>query len=129
MNDLYNILSLFLSSGLLLAFGLMLLFVATGDSPLLGNYRKARLMLAVAYLFFACVNVSEYFFGGSVSDAPLLRTVTLVIAASQALLFTFAMLALLDVRFPGWRFVLREAVPALVLVVAVFVNDAALGQP
>ncbi len=121
MNELYNILSIFLSSGLLAAFGLMLLFTAVGDSPLLANYRKARWMMAAAYLFFACVNLAEYFMGGSsASDASLLRTVTLAIAASQALLFTFAMLSLLEVRFPGWRTIFREAAPALVLIAAVF---------
>ncbi len=42
MNELYNTLSIFLSSDWLLAFGIMLLPAAAADSPLLGNYRKAR---------------------------------------------------------------------------------------
>jgi AraC-like DNA-binding protein/type IV secretory pathway TrbD component len=121
MNELYNILSIFLSSGWLLAFGLVLLFVARADSPMLGNYRKARNMMAAAYIFFACLNLSEYVFSGSESNIPLLRTITLAIAASQAFLFTFAMFALLEVRFPGWRSILQEAALAIALIAAVFI--------
>ncbi len=128
MNELYNILSIFVSSGLLLALGVTLMSTATVESPLLGNYRRARRALAVAYLFFAAVNAAEYLLSGSTSDVPLIRTVTLAIASSQALLFTFAMLALLEVRFPGWRAIQREAAPALVLIVAVFTVYAACSE-
>lgn len=122
MSEYYNVISIFVSSGLLLLLGSMLLFGPTAKRPLLGNYRRARYALAAAYLFFAAVNVAEYLFSGpgSVSDVPLIRAVTLAIAASQALLFTLAMLALLETRFPGWRPVAREAAPALLLIAAVF---------
>ncbi len=120
MNELYNSISIFVSSGLLLALGVMLLFTATDESALLGNYRRARRAMACAYLFFAAVNAAEYLLGGSASDIPLIRTITLAIAASQALLFTLAMLALLEVRFPGWRAIFRETIPVLLLIAAVF---------
>lgn len=144
MTELYTNISIFASSGLLLTTGIMLLFGATDRSPLLGNYRRARRAIAGAYLFFAVVNAAEYLFGGGTgavsglasdamnglaetsitdpaNDIQLIRAITLAIAASQAFLFTFAMLALLDVRFPGWRAILREAAPALTLIAAVFV--------
>jgi AraC-like DNA-binding protein len=121
MSELYNILSIFVTSGLFLALGLVLLFADLPGSPLLGNYRVARYMMAAAYLFFACVNLSEYLFSGAASDVPLLRTITLTIAASQAFLFTFAMLALLEVRFPGWRSIFREGIPVALLIAAVFI--------
>ncbi len=137
MTELYTNISIFASSGLLLTAGIMLLFGATDRSPLLGNYRRARRAIAGAYLFFAVVNAAEYLFGGGTSSltagnlastvadpasgVQLIRAITLAIAASQAFLFTFAMLALLEVRFPGWRAILREAAPALVLITAVFV--------
>jgi AraC-like DNA-binding protein len=120
MNELYNTISIFLSSGWLLALGLVLLFALRADNPLLGNYRKARNMMAVAYIFFACINLLEYGFSGSESNIPLLRTIILAIAVSQAFLFTLAMLALLEVRFPGWRSIFREMTLAIVLIVAVF---------
>jgi AraC-like DNA-binding protein len=124
MHELYNILSIF-TTGLLLVCGLMFLFAVVPDSPLLSNYRKASYMMAGAYLFFVAVEVVKYLFldpaGHSVS---LLQTVTLTIAAPQALLFTFAMLALLYVRFPGWRYLFREAVYVLLFIVAIITSYA-----
>ncbi|MDR1202673.1 MAG: AraC family transcriptional regulator [Tannerellaceae bacterium] len=121
MNELYNILSIFVTSGLLLACGLMFLFAFIPGNPLLGNYRKARYTMAGAYLFFIAVAGVEYLSGDpSVQSVLLMQTITLAIAASQAFLFTFAMLALVDVQFPGWRYIFREAAVVLLFIVAVF---------
>jgi AraC-like DNA-binding protein len=121
MNDLYNIFSIFVTSGLLLACGLMFLFMSIPRSPLLGNYRRARYTMAGAYLFFIAVAVMEYLSGApSVQNVPLMQTTTLTIAASQAFLFTFAMLALVEVRFPGWRYIFGEAAVILLFIVIVF---------
>jgi AraC-like DNA-binding protein len=121
MNDLYNILSIFVTGGLLLACGLMFLFAFIPDSPLLGNYRKARYTMAGAYLFFIVVAMVEYLSGDpSVQSVLLMQAITLAIAGSQAFLFTFAMLALVDVQFPGWRYIFREAAVVLLFIVAVF---------
>ncbi|MDR1224885.1 MAG: helix-turn-helix domain-containing protein [Tannerella sp.] len=120
MNELYSTLSIFVTGGLFLACGLIFLFMAIPGNPLLDNYRKARYAMAFAYLFFFAVEIAKYLSRDlPVYHVPLLRTVTLTIAASQAFAFTFAMLALIDVRFPGWRSILREAIPALGLVAAV----------
>ena len=121
MLELYYILSVWVASGLLLAFGLMFLFMVVPDSPLLGNYRKARYTMAYAYLFFAVVGVAEYVFCDITDDdVYVLQAVTLIIAVSQAFLFTCTLLALLTVEFPGWRYVFRKAIPAIVLITAVF---------
>jgi AraC-like DNA-binding protein len=122
MNDLYLILSIFVTGGLLLAGGLMLLFAVIPDSALLGHYRKARGMMACAYLFFVVAGGVEYLLREPAPGArgiALMQTVTLAIAASQALLFTLALVALVDVRFPGWRHVAREAALVAVLVAGV----------
>jgi AraC-like DNA-binding protein len=126
MNELYNILSIFVTGGLLFALGLMLLFTVIPARPLLGNYRKARYMMAGAYLFFVAVAIGEYLSQTSppdVDDIAVMQTVTLAIAASQALLFTFAMLALLDVRFPGWRYIFRETVGVLLFIAVVILAN------
>jgi AraC-like DNA-binding protein len=121
MNDLYNILSIFVTGGLLLACGLMFLFAFIPGSPLLGNYRKARYTMAGAYLFFIVVAVAEYLSGDpSVQSITLMQVITLAIAASQAFLFTFAMLALVDVQFPGWRYIWGEAAVVLLFIAVVF---------
>jgi AraC-like DNA-binding protein len=123
MNEFYTIFSIFVTGGLLLACGLMFLFAVIPDNPLLGNYRKARCMMACAYLFFVTLGIVEYLFSApppSAHSIAIMQTVTLSIAVSQAFLFTFAMLALLEVRFPGWRYIFREATPPLLFVAAIF---------
>jgi AraC-like DNA-binding protein len=121
VHELYNILSIFVTGGLFLAYGLLFLFTAISDSPLLGNYRKARYAMAGAYLFFVAVEIIKYLFGDlSGHNIALLQAVSLTISVSQAFLFTFAMLALMEVRFPGWPYIFRESLPALLLAAAVF---------
>jgi AraC-like DNA-binding protein len=121
MSELYTDISIFAISGFLLACSVMLLFAFIPANALLGNYRKARYMMAGAYLFFVAVNAVEYLSGDpSAQSVPLVQTVTLAIAASQAFLFTFAMLALVEVRFPGWRYIFREATVVLLFIAALF---------
>jgi AraC-like DNA-binding protein len=127
MNELYNIVSIFITGGLLFALGVMFLVTVVPDSPLLNNYRKARYMMACAYLFFVAAGIVEYLFQASppsVSDVALMQTVTLSIAASQALLFTFALLALLEVRFPGWWYIFREAAYIMLFIAATITSYA-----
>ena len=122
MNELHNILSVFIIGGLLLSCGMMFIFGFIPADPLLGNYRKARYAMAGAYLFFLAVEILQYFIGNSSGPSvSFLQTVTLAIAAPQAFLFTFAMLALLEVRFPGWRYMFGEAAVVLIFVAAAFV--------
>ncbi|MDR1344072.1 MAG: helix-turn-helix domain-containing protein [Tannerellaceae bacterium] len=122
MHEAYNILSIFVTSGILLACGLMLLFSVIPGGRLSGNYHKARFMMAGAYLFFVVLDIVEYLFQTlpDAQDITLMQTITLTIAVSQAFLFSFAMLALLEVRFPGWRYVFLEAALPVLLVAAVF---------
>jgi len=79
-------------------------------------------MMAVAYLFFMAVNLAEFLFSDyGENNVPLIQTITLAIAVSQALLFTMALLALLEVRFPGWRYIFRQLIPATMLIIVIFV--------
>ena len=120
MNELYNLSNL-VTSGLLLAYGLMFLFTVMPDNPLPGNYRKARYMMAFAYLFFFSMGIAEYLLGNSSeTDISLMKTITLSIAASQALLFTLALFALLEVRFPGWQYIFYEVTLVLLLIAGIF---------
>jgi AraC-like DNA-binding protein len=125
IQELYNILSIFATSGLFLAFGLVFLFTAIPGSPLMGNYRKARYAIAGAYLFFVAVEIAKFMLGGLAGNSlALMQVVAIAISASQSFLFTFAMLALVEVHFPGWRYIFREAAPALLLIAIVFLAYA-----
>ena len=121
MVEYYNIFSIFVTSGLFLACGLMFLFVSVPENPLLGNYRKARLTMAITYLLFIPMNVAEYLFNSSNDqNIPLFSTVSLSLAVSQAFLFTYVLIALLDLRFPGWRYLFRRAILVLLLITGFF---------
>jgi len=121
IHDLYCFISIFVTAGVLLAGGLALLFSSTPKKPLLGNYRKARNMMAVAYLVFMVVHtIKNFICDFNNVDVHLLQTITLVIAVSQALLFTLAFLALIDTKFPGWHYIFKKLIPASIIIIAIF---------
>lgn len=122
MNELYDIIAIFVTGGIFLVCGLMFFFIAVPGSPLLHYYRKARYMMGVACLFFIPCLIAEYLSHDLPdSNVPLSQTLTLVIASLQALLFTLALMALMEVDFPGWRYIFRRSIPALLLMTAVFI--------
>ncbi|MDR2809328.1 MAG: hypothetical protein LBB84_02060, partial [Tannerellaceae bacterium] len=59
IHELYDTLSIIVTASLLVVFGLLFLFIVIPERPLLRSYRKARWMMACAYLFFALVNGVE----------------------------------------------------------------------
>ena len=120
-HQLYIDLSVIATAALLLVCGLMFLLVDIPRSPLLDNYRKARYMMAAAYLFIVGMSMAEYLFSADSSDIdiPLLQTIILIIAISQASLFTLALLALLEVRYPGWRYIFWKLTPSRLMMIAV----------
>jgi AraC-like DNA-binding protein len=78
-------------------------------------------MMACAYLFFALVNGVEYVFRDTADDnVPLTQTVTLVIAFSQSFLFTWALIALLNVRWMERRRFCRELTIVLTFIAMTF---------
>jgi len=119
-HEFYIFLSIFTTGGLFLACGLMFLFTVVPDNPLLGNYRKARYVMAAAYLFMVVVVIAEYLAGDSEICVPMMQAITLIFAVSQAFLFTLTLFALLEVRFPGWWYIFRRAAPAILIIIAVF---------
>lgn len=124
LQQLYNDLSIIATASVLLVCGLMFLFIDVPRSPLLSNYRKARFVMAVAYLFIVIAAVSEYLFtaDSSETDIHLLQTVILIIAVSQASLYTVALIALLDIKFPGWSYIFWKLFPAQLYILSVFMS-------
>ena len=118
----YNIISIWIPVGLLLAFGLTFLFTGLPDNRGLSNYRKARYTMACAYLFFAGITITEYFFSNaSECNIPLLQVIVLIIAVSQAFLFAYTLLALLTVKFSGWWYLFQKSIPIILFILAVVV--------
>jgi AraC-like DNA-binding protein len=97
------------------------LWISVPDKPLLKSYRKARVMMACAYLFFAAVNGLEYVCRRAGSDTLLLtQMVTLAVAFSQAFLFTWALIALLNTQWMERRRFYRELTLVLTFTAVVF---------
>jgi AraC-like DNA-binding protein len=121
IHQLYDIISIYVTGSLLLTGGGCFLFISVPGSPLLESYRKARVMMACAYLFFAAVNVLEYVCRHTGNEILLLtRMVTLAIAFSQAFLFTWALISLLNVQWMERRRFCRELTLVLMFTAAVF---------
>ncbi|MDR2805539.1 MAG: hypothetical protein LBB85_07870, partial [Dysgonamonadaceae bacterium] len=119
---LYDIISIYVTGSLLLIGGVCFLFISVPGKPLLESYRKTRIMMACAYLFFASVNVVEYVCRNVGNDIiPLTQMVTLAIAFSQAFLFTWALISLLNVQWMERRRFCRELTLVLTFTAAVFI--------
>ncbi|MDR1644777.1 MAG: helix-turn-helix domain-containing protein [Tannerellaceae bacterium] len=121
IHQLYDIISIYLTGLLLLIGGGCFLLIPTPGNPLLRSYRKARMMMACAYLFFAAVNGLEFMCRHPGSDTLLAtQMATLAIAFSQAFLFTWALIALLNVQWMQRRRFFRESALVLAFVATVF---------
>ena len=120
IQDLYNIFAIWFSSGIFLMGGLFILFNDIPESPLLGNYRRAQYMMAGAYFFFVVVTIAEgIFLVEAEANIHVLQAITLIIAISQAFLFTWALRALLTVEFSGWQYIFKKSMPVIAFIVAV----------
>ncbi|MDR3340063.1 MAG: AraC family transcriptional regulator [Candidatus Symbiothrix sp.] len=121
IDTLYTNISIFGTGCLLFGFGLCFLFVHIPESPALRNYRVARRVMACAYLFFGAVNVLEYGAHSADVHVPLTRMVTLVVACSQAFLFTYTLITLVNIRFVTRRRIIRELIPIALFIATAFV--------
>jgi hypothetical protein len=120
INDLYTILSIFVVASINFIFGLCFLFLLIPGKPSLNNYRTARYMMACAYLFFGIINILEYCTRSAGDNTRLTQTVTLIIAVSQAFLFTFTLITLINTRFLSRRRMTSELIPLVALIAGIF---------
>jgi AraC-like DNA-binding protein len=121
IDKLYMIISIGGMGGILLVFALAFLLHPVPDNPSLRNYRVSLRVMAGAYLFFLAVNVVECCYHSVETYVPLTQMVTLVIACSQALLFTCTLIVLVNIRFVTRRRMLTESIPILLFIAAAFV--------
>jgi len=123
VNELYEILGLFVPIGLLLACGLMFIFITMPNNPLLNNYRKMRYVMAFAYLLFIPCLTVEYVFRVhlSVNDVVVQQVIYLTLSSSQAFLFTLTFLSLLDVKPLRWQRAFRMAAPIILFIITIIV--------
>lgn len=121
LDELYIIFSIFVTGSLLFVFGFCFLFLSVPCNPSLRNYRTARRMMAYSYLFFGIINIVEYFTRSDSDNIRLTQAVTMVIAASQAVLFTYALITLVNTQFVVRRRLVRDLLPVSLFIAAVFI--------
>jgi hypothetical protein len=118
MDSLYNILTIGLAF-ITTAFAGLFSSLYHGKKAQMSGYRKASRLITAAYLFFSIVNVADYIGrtnGTTFEDnIVLFQMVTLVVAVSQAFLFTYAMIFLVRRQYVTKRRFGRE----LIIILAV----------
>ncbi len=104
-----------LSAAMVLVLGISLLVVSVPREVSLHNYRLSRRFLAVAYLALVAVGLWEAFGEeGTVTSAEVLAF-TLIAASLQALLFTFSVITLINMRYITARRMWSNLLPILLL--------------
>lgn len=109
-----------LTAGISIAFGICFIYIKTPEVMALHNYRKARIIMAVAYLSLAALYILELSSRTETPDAQLSRMTKLLVAAPQALLFTYMLINLFDFRFATKKKIVLESLPILSLGVMLF---------
>jgi AraC-like DNA-binding protein len=120
MNNLYDIISIFMGGIIFLTFGVCFLFLTVAETPLLRSYLTARRIVACAYLFLAVSNVAEYLSRSPEDNIQLTRMITLVIGCSQSFLFTYVFITLINPQFLSGRKIIGKASLFLLFVTALF---------
>ena len=96
---LYDLVTVYIIPGMMLAFGICLLFLSIPDKEGLKNYVFARKVMGVTFLVYCMALICE-----AVTREPLVgdllnSMIVIAIGITQAFLFTYSLIALLDIGF------------------------------
>lgn len=97
-----------------LIMGICLLAVYVPKEAALKSYRISRVLLAIAYIVLSTVGLSQAFHLLKPEGGSLLLAITLTIAPLQALLFTSALITLINSRFVTARKIWAQVIPILI---------------
>lgn len=94
---LYDLVTVYIIPGMMLAFGICLLFLSIPDKEGLKNYVFARKVMGVTFLVYCMALICE-----AVTREPLVgdllnSMIVIAIGITQAFLFTYSLIALLDI--------------------------------
>ena len=118
INELYSNLTFALASALMT---LCVLFFALSNSVESLTLKRALRMMAFTYCIFGLVNLFELWSRIAIPEADdvlLFRVTTLIVAVSQAFLFTFTLILLIDAAYLTHKRVMRELIPVVILSIA-----------
>lgn len=83
----------------MLAFGICLFFLTIPDKEELKNYAFARKVMGVTFLVYCAALICETFSQQSLVGDLLNSMIVIAIGITQAFLFTYSLIALLDISF------------------------------
>ena len=113
MLTIYNLLSIGIAFTMT-AFAILFSRLYSCNKAEMNGYRKAAQLMTAAYLIFGMVNAVDYLCrtnGATFDDnIVLFQLVTLIIAVSQAFMFTYAMILLVNRHYVTKRRFLRELI-------------------
>lgn len=117
---LYDLVTVYIIPGMMLAFGICLLFLSIPDKEGLKNYVFARKVMGVTFLVYCVALICE-----AVTREPLVgdllnSMIVIAIGITQAFLFTYSLIALLDIGFFTKATACRETLVIAITTVAAF---------
>ena len=121
LNTIYFVLTWF-SIGLTFAFGFCFLFQKIPPIPALDNYKKARIAMAVAYISLSVLNTVEILSRSETHDIEFTRSISIVMGAFQALLYTCTFVTLINLQLVTRKKIFLEMGGITVLSVLLFAS-------
>lgn len=118
---LYLLLTAYIIPGMMLAFSLCLFFLAVPKKKELKNYIFARKVVASTFLVYCIALVCEAVCRNPLAGDLLNSMIVVAIAVTQAFLFTFALITLLNIGFLTRRRAFNETVVVAASIVAAFI--------
>lgn len=125
---LYNLLAAYIIPGMMLAFGICLFFLTIPDKEELKNYVFARKVMGVTFLVYCAALICETFSQQSLVGDLLNSMIVIAIGITQAFLFTYSLIALLDISFFTKRTAFNETLVVAASIAVAFVLFAVCPQ-
>lgn len=116
---LYQLITAYIIPGMMLAFGLCLLFLTVPQRTGLKNYMFARKTMGATFIVYFLALIIEAISRSPLAGDLLNNMIVVAIGATQAYLFTYSLICLLDINFlTKWKVWRETFVVATVIIVA-----------
>lgn len=113
LNFLYHLMAEYIVPGMMLAFSLCLFFLSVPEKEKLKSYVFARRVLGATFLVYGAALICEAVVREPLASDLTNSMIVVAIGATQAFLFTFSLITLLDTSFLTKHTVGRESVSVL----------------
>lgn len=118
---LYDLLTQYIIPGMMLAFGICLFFLSIPDREGLKNYIFARKVVGTTFIVYSMGLICEAASRNPLAGDLLNSMIVIAIGITQAFLFTYSLIALLDIGFLTKRTACSETMVVVAGIVAVFI--------